>query len=229
VDLNDPEIRRLAASIKKHGIKEPLVITADRYILSGHRRYAAAMLVGQVTVPCRVMRFKRAGMDKSKYIEQLREHNRQRDKNLTEKLREELVSIDPNEAYQSLIAHRYDASFFPAETVQIEGSKSRSRITDVKGDMLRAVKKIIFVDRKNFWPMTVRAIHYALLYFMVLRNTGDPGSTYINDRILGGRPRGAIGNRTKPHFSDNCLSLRISPMVSGRSSLQAKRYSHANS
>ena len=182
VDPADPEIQRLAVSILKHGIKEPLVVTKDNYILSGHRRYAAARLADKVTVPCRVVRFKRVGMDKSKYIEHLREHNRQRDKSLAEKLREELVSINPHEAYQSLILHRHDSAIITADTVDIEGSKSRSRITSVKDEMLEAVKQIIFVDRRKFWPMTVRAVHYALLNVQPLRNTGDADSRYQNDR-----------------------------------------------
>ena len=182
VDANDTEIQRLALSIKQHGIKEPLVVTADSYILSGHRRYAAATIAGQVTVPCRVARFKRVGMDKSKYIEHLREHNRQRDKSLTEKLREELVSVNPHQAYQSLIDHRIESAVISADTVDIEGIKSRSRITSVKDEMLEAVKQIIFVDRRKFWPMTVRAVHYALLNVQPLRNTGDADSRYQNDR-----------------------------------------------
>jgi hypothetical protein len=182
VDPASKEIQELAASIAKNGIKEPLVVTADNYILSGHRRRVAAKLNGQVMVPCRVMRFKRVGMDKSKFIEHLREHNRQRDKSLTEKLREELVSVNPREAYQSLIDHRIESAVIIADTVDIEGSKSRSRITSVKSEMLEAVKQIIFVDRRKFWPMTVRAVHYALLNVQPLRNTGDADSRYKNDR-----------------------------------------------
>lgn len=182
VDPSDPEIQRFAVSILKHGIKEPLVVTADNFIVSGHRRYVAAKLAGKVIVPCRVMKFKRAGMDKSEYIEHLREHNRQRDKSLIEKFREELVSINPHEAYQSLILHRHDSAIITADTVDIEGRKSRSRITSVKDEMLEAVKQIIFVERRQFWPMTVRAVHYALLNVRPLRNTGDAESRYENDR-----------------------------------------------
>jgi hypothetical protein len=44
VTRNDPEIVRLAESIKRHGILEPLIITADFFLVSGHRRYCAARL-----------------------------------------------------------------------------------------------------------------------------------------------------------------------------------------
>ena len=46
VGFDDPEIQALARSIREHGIREPLVITLDNYILSGHRRYKAARLAG---------------------------------------------------------------------------------------------------------------------------------------------------------------------------------------
>jgi hypothetical protein len=38
---DDPDIQRLAESIAKNGLLEPLVVTEDRYIVSGHRRHAA--------------------------------------------------------------------------------------------------------------------------------------------------------------------------------------------
>ncbi len=44
VDAQDPEVIALAESIKRHGIQEPPVISADGYILSGHRRHVAVAL-----------------------------------------------------------------------------------------------------------------------------------------------------------------------------------------
>ena len=44
VDFSDPAIIALAESIREHGLREPLVLSTDSYILSGHRRYAAATL-----------------------------------------------------------------------------------------------------------------------------------------------------------------------------------------
>jgi ParB-like chromosome segregation protein Spo0J len=40
----DPEIHELVRSIKEHGIQEPLLISRDNYIISGHRRRQAALL-----------------------------------------------------------------------------------------------------------------------------------------------------------------------------------------
>src|SRR5271167_1928027 len=44
VDLGDPGIQAMAKSIWEIGLREPIVITLDNYILSGHRRYAGCRL-----------------------------------------------------------------------------------------------------------------------------------------------------------------------------------------
>src|SRR5438105_2301469 len=42
IDPTDSEIQALAESIREHGVKEPLVVSRDYFILSGHRRFAAS-------------------------------------------------------------------------------------------------------------------------------------------------------------------------------------------
>ena len=54
IDATDPDFLKLAASIRTHGLREPLVVTADNFIVSGHRRYAALQLLRQVVAPCRI-------------------------------------------------------------------------------------------------------------------------------------------------------------------------------
>ena len=44
VDPDDPAIEDLAASICEHGLLEPLVLSEDLFILSGHRRFAAIQM-----------------------------------------------------------------------------------------------------------------------------------------------------------------------------------------
>ena len=55
VDPNDPEIQSLAANIAERGILVPLVMSADGFLLSGHRRRVAAELAGLEEVPCQVL------------------------------------------------------------------------------------------------------------------------------------------------------------------------------
>src|SRR5690242_6220295 len=44
IDPSAPDILALRDSILEFGIKEPLVVTMDHYIISGHRRHCAARL-----------------------------------------------------------------------------------------------------------------------------------------------------------------------------------------
>ena len=101
------------------------------------------------------------------------------------------------------------------QRVEIEGVKRRSTISAAKGEMLAAVNCIIMVLRRNYWPMTVRAVHYALLNDPPLRNTGNAGSRYGNNRqsyqdlsnlltrarLFGIIPWKAIIDETRPRVS----------------------------
>ena len=55
VDPSDTEIIALVESMQAQGVLEPLVLTEDGYIVSGHRRCAAAKLAKLKTVPCRLL------------------------------------------------------------------------------------------------------------------------------------------------------------------------------
>lgn len=50
VTPDDDATIELAESIRERGILEPLVISADNYIVSGHRRHCAARLAGLTKV-----------------------------------------------------------------------------------------------------------------------------------------------------------------------------------
>lgn len=49
------EFRKLCASIKTYGIIQPLIITADRDLVDGNRRLAAAKLAGSIYVECIIL------------------------------------------------------------------------------------------------------------------------------------------------------------------------------
>ena len=154
----------------------------DPEVISGHRRYTAACRNGQKIVPCRVLPISRRETSPDEYLKTIRDYNLQRDKSLDVKLREELADTNPNEAYQSLIDHRRDSSVFGANTRPIEGVKRRSKISQAKSAMMASIREIIFVERVQYWPMSVRAVHYAILNHQPLRNVGRPKSHYENDR-----------------------------------------------
>lgn len=110
VDPECPDVQALAESIRAHGVREPLVITVDGFLLSGHRRRIGAMLASLSEVPFRIEPIRYCDSSSDEILHLLREHNRQRVKSLDEMLREEVVTADPTEAYDALIAYRAEKS-----------------------------------------------------------------------------------------------------------------------
>lgn len=169
------ENQKLDDSIKKHGLHEPLVLTQDGYIVSGHRRYGSLKRIGQAIAPCRVLQVRRDEMTTDDYVALLREHNRQRHKTIAEQVREELVDVDPHEAHESLLRQRnksINASIINGVgSLAIEGRKKRHGISAAKAEHVRHIMQVVFDDRRDYWPLSVRGVHYGLLNYMFFRNT----------------------------------------------------------
>jgi ParB-like chromosome segregation protein Spo0J len=163
IDARDPDVKALARSIKELGVREPLVLTNDLYVLSGHRRRVAAKLAGLVTVPCRIESF---GMNDERIPTLLATYNRQRVKTADAILREEVVLSNPEEAYTELINHRWEKAHVQddgsLEVVSLATRRKRSKISKAKLPFLNAVIGILN-EYKDYWPLTDRQIHYYLL------------------------------------------------------------------
>ncbi len=213
VNPDDPEIIAMANSISAHGLLEPLIVTLDGWILSGHRRYAAARLAGLKELPVRVWPIRRLD-DIDAFVRVLRECNRQREKTLAEKLKEEVVAADPAEAYQSLLNYRReksDMSGICLGTLELSDPRKRNAISKAKEPFLQSVADII-AQRRKFWPLSDRQVHYALLNDPPLRHAKKPLSVYANDRasyqdlcdlltrarLTGRIPWESIGDETRP-------------------------------
>jgi hypothetical protein len=174
---DDDGIEKLARSIDKYGC-DSLIVTADNYIVSGHRRQAALLLNGQDFVRCRVLPVRRDGMTTDEYLVMLRSYNHQRDKTVAEQVREELVDIVPGEAHRrlrsrrdrSINAHLYNG----VEPLVIEGQTQRHAISEDKADHVKYIKQIVFEDRRDYWPLSVRGVHYALLNYEFVRGYSWP-------------------------------------------------------
>lgn len=210
VSLDDPEVIRLADSIRELGLLDPIVITNDNVILSGHRRAHACMLANLEVV--RVIRrpFTSGHPD---FVRLLVEHNRQRVKTLDEQLREEFATscIDEEEVYAELAQYRKDHARVHVETIDIRGKKSRSAISKARLPFLEATQRVIS-GLKEFWPLSVRQVHYNLLNDPPLMHASKPGSTYRNNlkcykalidlltqaRLGGHISFTAIGDETRP-------------------------------
>jgi ParB-like chromosome segregation protein Spo0J len=208
VSDSDPDVIELARSIRTHGLQEPIVITRDDVILSGHRRAVACGLAGLDVVTCRIENLLSTDAE---FLIRLREYNRQRVKSLDEVAREAVVSADPEEGYRALIEHRIKESHLEATTMPILGVKHRARISRAKEPMLQAILGILEA-RKAFWPLTERQIHYALLNDPPLVHAKKAASRYANTqacykatcdlvtraRLEGRVPFAAIADPTRP-------------------------------
>src|SRR5262245_11802911 len=93
ISVSDPEVIDLARSIKAIGVQEPLLVSQDFYLISGHRRRLAAIMARLTTVPVRVYPISRAAQPEA-FTKLLVEMNSQRLKNNATLLRESLVKID---------------------------------------------------------------------------------------------------------------------------------------
>ena len=112
----------------------------------------------------------------------------------------------------SLIEHREDRSQLDSSSaIKIIGHKRRHKISKAKGPMLDAIQSII-EERREFWPLTERSIHYALLNNPPLKHASRLESVYDNTgksykactelcsraRLEGLIPWEAIGDATRP-------------------------------
>jgi hypothetical protein len=213
IRTDDSEIIALADSIRENGLREPIVVTLDHFILSGHRRFAAAKLAGLTEVECRVEQICRLD-DIDAFTRLLAEYNRQRVKGRDEKLREEILAIDPNEAHQALIKYRNNRAAVPIRKMKIVGKQTRSTISPARQPFLDAVRDILD-DYEEYLPIGERKIHYALLNDPPLIHASKPKSRYRNDkksskalsdlvtraRLAGLIPFESISDETRPVIS----------------------------
>lgn len=177
VDPNDPSVIHLAEQIRVHGLLEPIVITLDNVILSGHRRCVACELAGLARVPVRRVGIYSTDED---FVQRLVMHNSQRVKSSDEIFREQLVQVDPQDAHRRLVAHRKAASKLKVKSMKLEGRTTRAAITKAKRPFLEAIQSVIN-ERIDYWPLSDRAIHYGLLNAPPLIHASKANSTYGND------------------------------------------------
>ncbi len=178
---DDPDIQEMARSMREHGVLQPLTVTRDGFIVSGHRRYCAATLAGLETVPAIVENITR---DDPSFPRLLVTHNQQRQKNISELLAEQVVQRSGEQAHRELVQYRADRrkeSLAGACRMEITTRRQRSRISSNKQPMLDAVLAVL-EELREFWPLSLRTIHYNLLNKPPLRHARKAGSVYRNTR-----------------------------------------------
>jgi hypothetical protein len=177
IDPSDPALDELVQSMKVQGQLEEVVLTLDNVLLSGHRRRAAA-----IRLKWKTLRARRENLHSSdpRFEQLLVSFNAQRDKTPDVRVREQLMLTDPENAYQRLVSERVKASRVKADTLLLGAGRQRSRITAAKEPFLDAICEVL-VELKDYWPLSDRRIHYALLNRPPLIHASKPGSTYRND------------------------------------------------
>ena len=208
---DDPDIQALAESIRNDGLLEPLVVSKDRFILSGHRRHAALKIIGQKTCLCREEKVSRAS-NPERFLKHLLEYNRQRVKDHSTVLREEVLSADPTEPYRALNDHRSAQADIVLEPMDLGEVKQRKPFAKWRAPFVDKVIEVVNANRR-YWPLSDRRVHYLLLNDPpcgVRRNhQSAPYRNHPDDyerltdlltrlRLDGRIPFDAIGDETRP-------------------------------
>ena len=149
VDITDERFVALVESVKLHGVLEPIVITVDGDIVSGHRRHRAAQIAGLESVPVKVLRNVRRS-NKDLFISWLvRFNDCQREKTTAESLRELVVSNDNGQAYQELVKFRAKKTAVRMDTIELNDERIRSEISDARAQMVEAIRTVM-AERSEF-------------------------------------------------------------------------------
>lgn len=151
-------------------LADPLRLTEDGYVMSGHRRLYAVQQLGWEKVPCFVTRGERREGN-PEYHRVLTEFNPQRIKTPGSLLREALLrDNDAADTYEAIQERREAAMTVDAEFMQVDGAKDIVSISDRRLPFLESVQRVI-ENLRDFWPLSIRQIHYQLLNDPPLKQT----------------------------------------------------------
>lgn len=160
--VHDEQMDALIGSIRKRGLEEPIILTEDFYILSGHRRFYAVGVLGWKVIPCRIRLSIRRATDEQ-FHASLAEYNPQRIKSVGSLLKESLLrDRDPDDTYQAIREYEETSTNIDVDFMSVDGFKNVREISDKKQEFLTAVQKVI-AKLKPYWPLSIRQIHYNLL------------------------------------------------------------------
>ena len=155
-------------------ILEPLILSGDGFLLSGHRRLACAVALGWQTVPTITEHsVLRSDYTSSDWMRKLLSYNSHRNKSLSEIAREAVVQKSAENAYLALVESRLarDAEIEIGE-MPLADCRARKKLSGEKSEMIKAILEIMeqhAADR----PFGIRRLHYltATREDKVLKNT----------------------------------------------------------
>lgn len=158
---NDPALRLLVRSIERLGLEEPLIVTRDKYVLSGHRRLFAVLELGWEKVPVRFANITRA--DATDYHRLLSEYNPQRVKTVATALSESLLRAEEDSGNGHSWAEYREAKGNPnIKMMNVAGEKFAEAVGPRQRPFLAAAQKVVS-EMEAYWPLSVRQVHYKLL------------------------------------------------------------------
>lgn len=177
IDPKDPSFRALCKSIREHGIREPIGVTADGVIISGHRRHEAAR---RLKVPkIRVLVHPNVTSSDHQFYKLLVNCNTQRTKTTGEVLREEIVK-DNSSPRQAVQEYRTEISELAGiKTVKLGPPKRRPNIVH-KRTLADAIVNIV-MDNRSEWPLNDRRIFYMLLNIEGLVRNDRTKTPFLNN------------------------------------------------
>jgi hypothetical protein len=183
----DVDFARLVESVREGGVQAPLLVSRDRMIISGHQRRAAAIEADCYEVPIIVLPIRRSDYTKDEWLAVLREHNTGREKTLDERILENLVDVDPDEAMSAVVDEQVRRPRPKSSTVYVPAKfKKRAKITGQTRAFADAIMGILDGVLKDALPVPERAIHYHLLPLKVRTSRGRSGYVYENDKESAG-------------------------------------------
>jgi len=210
VNESEPSFVALVENIRENGILEPIVVSGDGYILSGHRRHAAAQHLDLERIPVRVRHDVSHDGDPDEFLRLLASYNRRRVKTTAEQLREEVVLMS-DASCSRVRRFRRDAGHVNNDgVVELRGRKRRCEIRD-KLELRAAILQVVEDEKRN-WPLSDRAVHYRLLNIPGLVRNDRTRVPYENTaacyddvtnmltrlRLDGSVPFEAIADETRP-------------------------------
>ena len=164
ISLDD--VADLMRSIREHGVQEPLLVSSDGFIISGHRRWKAANFIDLAEVPVRVHPVSRQE-NPAEFLKLLVECNNQRIKGADVLLAESVIKVDPVAAHEKIVSEREAkearrSNDCTLSLIETHGNKRRCDFSPAKKPLLDAILRIV-EEQREFWPLSVRQIHYRLL------------------------------------------------------------------
>lgn len=159
---SDSKLNELVESIHKRGLAEPIILSADGFIISGHRRFFACVYLEMEEIPCRYIEEERG--DGEDWHRTLIEFNPQRIKGVSALLKEAMLreSVEDTADLIQQKALEQEDRLLEVDTINVLDKKEVRAISERRQPFLEAVQKVV-VDFRELWPLSVRQIHYQLL------------------------------------------------------------------